>query len=389
MAHADTYGHLRGKRLPLSRFLGSGCKNISIADAVFIMDLHCDLVDNPYVNMDSGFLDTVLVSDLSTARLLPHRPGYALVFTDAYDEHGEPHALSPRTILATQVERCRAAGVDPLVATELEFYLFTPDWKPIQDYIQYSSLTDSTELEGMIAEMRHTLGGAGMVLESSNAEYGPSQWEINAGPANAMRTADNTVLLKSIIKQIARNYDLRASFMPKPFEAESGSGTHIHASLIENGNNAFASSDGHPNETMAKWTAGILEHSRSMALFGSPTPNGFKRVRPYTFAPTHIHWGLDNRTVMARCITEKGSEANRVEFRALGSDSNPYLTIAMILAAGLDGLERSLELPEKSVGDMYAEPGDCGELCCTMSDGIEAFEGSPLADCRTPGSLVM
>ncbi len=381
IAHPDMYAHLRGKRLPIDRFLTSGVKSgIGIADAIYIFDLHCDLVDNPYINMGTGFLDTILKPDISTVRLLPHRPGYAMVFSESFNEEGELHDISPRSVLASQVERCKAAGVDPLVATELEFYLFDENWQPLRSYIQYSSLTDSDDIEVMIREMREAVGGAGMELESSNAEYGPGQWEINVGPADAMRTADSTALLKSIVKQVARAHGCRASFMPKPFAAESGSGMHIHTSLNVDGANGFASCDGAPNDLMTHWVGGLLAHAKSMALIGSNTANGFKRVRPYTFAPTHIHWGLDNRTVLARCMTEKGSKANRVEMRSAGADANPYVAIAAVLAAGLDGLQRSLPIPPMAVGDMYEDPTGLVALCTTMAEGIEAFRGSPLAE---------
>ncbi len=381
VVHPDSYGHLRGKRLPVERFFRAGKDGIGIADAIFIMDIHCDLVDNPWISMESGFLDTILVPEVSTARRLTHRPGYAVVFSNSFDEEGKPHQMSPRRLLADQIERCRAAGVEPYVATEIEFYLTNPDWSPIQDYIQYSSLTDSFEVDDVLLDMRNGIAGAGMEVESSNAEYGPGQFEINVGPADAMRTADNTVLMKSIVKQVARQHGLRATFMPKPWELESGNGMHIHTSLIgSDGGNAFADSDVQPNKLMGHWVAGILEHAPAMSLINSMTPNGYKRVRPYTFAPTHIHWGLDNRTVMARCMTEKGSGANRVEYRCAGADANPYVAIAAVLASGVDGLERNLDLPAMSTGDQYADWGDCEALPTTMEDAIVKFQGSMLTE---------
>jgi len=173
---------------------------------------------------------------------------------------------------------------------------------------------------------------------------------------------------------------MRATFMPKPWADQSGSGMHVHTSLNVDGANAFADSDGAPNELMSKWLGGLLEHAQSMSLLGAPTDNGAKRVRPYTFAPTHVHWGGDNRTVMARCITEAGSSGNRVEFRSAGADATAHLMIAGVLAAGCDGLERGLGIPPMSEGDMYTNPGDCAPLPATLADAIAAYRGSPLAD---------
>ena len=381
VAAPDTMGHIRGKRVPVQRFFSTTVEGgLNIADAIFAFDMQNDLPDHPYINMDSGFLDCHLVPDMSTARIFSHRPGYALVFADTFDPHGEPHPASPRNVLANQVERCRQAGLDPVVATELEFYICTPDWTPVQNHIQYSSLTDALELEDCVRDMRHGLLGAGLELESSNPEYGPGQMEINIGHADAMTCADNTVLLKSIVKQVAVQHGMRATFMPKLWTEPSGSGMHIHTSLSEGGANAFADSDGRPNQLMGHWVAGLLEHAEAMTLLGAPTINGPKRIRPYTFVPTHVHWGLDNRSVLCRCICEPGSQANRVEHRSSGADANPYLMIAAILAAGLDGIERALPLPPISDGDMYADPGDSLPLPSDLAGAIAAYRDSPLAE---------
>jgi glutamine synthetase len=376
----DSQGHLRGKRVPARRFVERVAHDgVNIADAMFVFDMQNDLPDHPVVNMESGYLDCKLVPDLDTIRVFTHRPGYAIVMADALTPGGDSHPLAPRGVLRRQVERCAALGVEPVIATELEFYLCLEDWSSVQSHIQYSSLTDALGLETVLREMREALLGAGIEVESSNAEYGPGQIEINTGPADAMSTADNTVLFKSIVKQVAAGHGLRATFMPKPFGDQSGSGMHVHSSLGVNGENAFASSAHVPNEVMSHWLAGLLEHAQSMTLLGAPTANGTKRIRPYTFAPTHVHWGLDNRTVLARCICEPGSAANRIEYRHAGADAHPHLIVAGVLAAGADGLERGLTPPTMSVGDMYTHPGDATVLPIDLGDAIAMYDGSPIA----------
>lgn len=381
LAVPDSQGHLRGKRIPARRFLdGVHESGANIADAMFVFDIQNDLPDNEFVNPETGYLDCHITPDVGTGRLLTHRPGYAIVFGDAADETGAPHPLAPRSVLAAQVERCRAAGLDPFVATEMEFYLCKPDWTPVQEHIQYSSLTDGLEIEPVLHAMRAALLGAGIDVESSNSEYGPGQIEINAGPTDAMTAADNAALFKSIVKQVAIQHGLRATFMPKPWAAASGSGMHIHTSLNNETGNAFADcADGQPNTAMCSWLAGILDHAGAMTLLGAPTSNGPKRIRPYTFAPTHITWGLDNRSVLARCIIESGSRANRVEFRSAGADANAYLLIAGLLAAGVDGVERNLEPGPRSDGDMYGHPGDHQALPTSLKEAVDAYAGSRLA----------
>lgn len=380
VAAPDTQGHLRGKRVPARRFVDRvATDGLNIADAMFVFDMQNDLPDHPVVNMETGYLDCKLVPDLSTIRVFTHRPGYAIVMADAITPDGEPHPLAPRGVLARQVARCEALGVEPFVATELEFYLCREHWQPVQTHIQYSSLTDGLHIEHVLKQMRDALIGVGIDVESSNAEYGPGQIEVNCGPSDAMTTADNTVLFKSIVKQVAAMNGLHATFMPKPFHDQSGSGMHVHTSLVADGSNAFASSDHRPNEIMSQWLAGQLEHAASMTLLGAPTANGAKRIRAYTFAPTHVHWGLDNRTVLARCITDPGSQANRIEYRHAGADAHPHLVIAGIIGAGADGIERSLTPPPMSVGDMYSNPGDCVALPTDLGDAIALYEGSPIA----------
>ncbi len=381
IATVDTQGHLRGKRVPLDRFCNSVHRSgVAIADAIFVFDIQNDLVDNEHINMDSGFLDCVLRPDLSTARFFGHRPGFAIVMADVETPEGEPHPHAPRTVLASQVARCSDQGLNPLVATEMEFYITNPDGTPVESFIQYSSLTEQPAVEAVLTDIRFALAAVGIEVESSNFEYGPGQAEVNCGPADAMTTADNTAIYKSITKQVAASHGLLATFMPKPWEDQSGSGMHIHTSLLSaDGSNVFAECDGVPSGVMESWLAGQLAHAQSMVLLGSPTPNGAKRIRPYTFAPTHVHWGLDNRTVLARCIVEAGSSANRVEYRAAGADANPYLIIAGVLAAGVDGVENGLTPPAMGVGDMYTEPGDSAPLPVAFTDVIAAFDGSELA----------
>ncbi len=379
VAIVDTYGHLRGKRVPVGHFVDKvaegGCH---IADAIYIFDIADDINDNPYINMEQGFLDTHLVPQLDTLRILTHRPGYALVFADSYDPHHQPHPLAPVTVLQNQIDRCAAAGYEAVVATEMEFFLTNPDGSFIQEHMQYSSLTDRPDVEIILADMRAALLGAGIPVESSNPEYGPGQIEINVAPADAMTTAHNTALYKSIVKEVAEQHGLSATFMPKPWAEQSGTGMHVHTSLSSDGVNAFGDSEGDPNELMSSWLSGLVGNATALSLLGSPLPNGFKRVRAYTFAPTHVHWGLDNRSVLCRCTVGQGG-ANRVEFRGAGADANPYLMIAGALAAGLSGLAGEHQLPARSDGDKYDDPGEAVALPADVDSGIAAFEGSALA----------
>ncbi|MEZ5252184.1 MAG: glutamine synthetase family protein [Ilumatobacteraceae bacterium] len=320
LATVDTYGHLRGKRVPAQRFARTVAEHgAHIADAIFVFDVQCEIVDSPLINMNTGFLDMHLEPDLATFRVMPHRPGYATVMSRAFASDGAPHPLDPRAVLQSQIDRVRGLGYDAVVATELECYVCLDDWSPIQPHVQYSSLMDAWPLERCVQEMRQAMLDLDIPVESSNPEYGPGQLEINVSCDDPMRTADNTVLFKMVVKEIARRHGLRATFMPKPFAGQSGSGMHVHTSLSVDGRNVFDAGDDHPlDDVFRQWVGGLVRHAPAMSLIGIPTGNGYKRVREYTFCPTHVHWGGDNRTVLCRCTTGQG-QANRVEFRSAGA----------------------------------------------------------------------
>jgi glutamine synthetase len=181
------------------------------------------------------------------------------------------------------------------------------------------------------------------------------------------------------VKQVARQHGLHASFMPKPHAGQSGSGMHIHTSLAKKGTNQFgADRKGNPNAVLSAWIAGLCHNARAMQVIGIPTPNGYRRVRPNTFCPTHVHWGEDNRTVMARVTMHSGA-ANRVEFRCAGADANAYLAIAAVLAAGCDGIENRRALPPKAEGDRYDDPGEAAPLPLSLDEALAEFRTSDLA----------
>jgi glutamine synthetase len=376
---ADTWGHLRGKRIPASHFLRVVAqKGYSMADAAFIWDTRCDIFDLPFANPETGYGDMLVKPDLATLRPITWRDGTALVICDCLTEPShEPVGMDPRMILRRQIDRLAELGYEPVVATELEFYLCNPDWTPAYDGIQCYSLTKGSELEPVMSDIRRKLEEYGIVVEASNTEYGPAQIEVNLGHGPAMRVADDTLVFKNVVKELARQHGLRATFMGKPFPGASGNGMHLHTSLAQGGANVFdqRTDDGDlQNETMRRWAAGLLAHAPAMTLIGCPTVNAYKRVEAYSFAPMNVSWGLDNRGVCVRCLPGCGS-STRIEYRGGAADANPYLLMAAMFAAGSDGLERTIDLPPLVKGDAYADETS-PPLPRTLALAIEAFAES-------------
>jgi glutamine synthetase len=377
-AFPDTWGHIRGKRVPTGQFLRSVAeKGYATADAAFIWDMRCDIFDTPFTNAETGYGDMQVVPDLETFRPISWREGTALVICDCVDEAAHaPVAMDPRHLLRRQIERCRGHGFEPTVASELEFYLCSPDWQPLYPDVQCYSLLKGAELEHVMVRIRHALEAYGIVVEASNTEYGPAQIEVNMGHGPALSVADNTMVFKYVVKEIALQQGVRATFMAKPFAGFSGNGMHIHQSLERDGANALAErTDDGPlaNETMRRWVAGLVTHARELTLLGCPTINSYKRVEDYSFAPVSACWGLDNRGVCVRCLPQSGA-ATRIEYRGAAADANPYLVIAAMLSAGLDGLERQLELPPAQETDPYADTSK-PRLPRSLGEAIAAFAG--------------
>ena len=324
----------------------------------------------------------IVVPDLATLKATPWREGAALCMADCVSEHGhEPLDMDPRHQLRRQVERCRERGFDPVMATEIEFYLTDAETgAPVYDGIQCYSLQKGAEIEHVVGHIRRVVEAFGIVVEASNTEYAPAQVEINLGHGPAIEVCDGTVVFKSVVREIARNHGLRATFMAKPFPGVSGNGLHLHHSLTRDGANVFA--EGHDDEplgnaAMRHWVAGLATHAAQLALLANPTVNSYKRIEDYSFAPTRVSWGLDNRNVAVRCIPQVGA-ASRVEYRGGSADANPYLLAAAILAAGMDGVERELALPPEAKADTYADDR-LPLLPRSLHAAIEAWEATPFA----------
>jgi glutamine synthetase len=359
-AFPDMQGRLMGKREQAEFFVEETAEH-GLEGCNYL--LATDMENDPQpgyatANWESGYGDFVLTPDLSTLRRIPWLEGTALVLCDVGLEDGSPLAESPRQVLRAQVERARAHGYESMIGTELEFFLFKEsyaeahekhyrDLTPSVPYIlDYHILATSYD-EPLLREMRNQMQAAGMKVESSKGEAWPGQQEINFRYSDAVTSADNHVVYKNGAKEIAAQHGQAITFMAKPDHTWIGNSCHIHASLWQDGVNAFAGK----SELFERFLAGWIACGKEIALFLAPTINSYKRFAKASWAPTTLAWGLDNRTCGFRIVGHGSSQ--RIETRIPGGDVNPYLAVAALLAAGLYGIEQGLELPPPLEGNAY------------------------------------
>jgi glutamine synthetase len=376
----DTWGVPRGKRLSIRHFCSTAAGDgFAMANVAFTWDMHGVIFPTAFVDDVTGYPDMHVVPDTSTLRVAPWKPRTAFCICDTIEPAThEPIPMDPRAILRRTVERVRRSEYDPIVATELEFHLCQPDWQPLYTGTHCYSMTKGAEVEPVVSEIKQVLEDCGIMVEGWNVEYGPAQVEVNLGHGSPVAVVDATIILKYVVKQVAAKHGLRATFMPKPYITEAGNGLHIHQSLAgADGRNAFAEEDDDSplrSKLMGRYLAGLLTRQVELQAVNCPTVNAYKRVEDYSFAPTQVSWGLDNRLVGVRTAVGRGG-ATRVECRWASADANPYLVVAGCLAAGAEGLERECDLPAMVTGDPHAD-GSLPRLPTQLEEAIGILEKS-------------
>jgi glutamine synthetase len=383
-AFTDMQGRLIGKREQAEFFVEESLEH-GLEGCNYLLALDMEMDPQPGYEMASwerGYGDFHIRPDPATLRRIPWLEGTALVLCDVGWEDGTPVVASPRQVLKAQVERARAGGYEPMIGSELEFYLLKDsyeeahakhyrDLEPSVPYIlDYHVLATSYD-EPLIRQIRNGMQQAGIAVESSKGEAWPGQQEINLRFADAVTMADNHSIYKNGAKEIAHQNGCSITFMAKPDHTWIGNSCHIHASLWRDGENAF----GDENEVFERFLAGWIASARELALFLAPTINSYKRYAAGSWAPTTLAWGHDNRTCGFRIVGH--GKAKRVETRIPGGDVNPYLAFAALIAAGLHGIENGLELGPALEGNAYESDAD--RFPSSLREAVAALEQGTMA----------
>jgi glutamine synthetase len=385
VAFTDMQGRLMGKRLHAAFFLEEIAAGHAVEGCNYLLALDMEMNAISGYEMASwerGFGDFDLRPDLQTLRRIPWLAGTALVLCDVLWHDGTPVAPSPRQVLRAQIERVRALGYEPMMATELEFYLFRESYQeahaqhyrgltPSVPYLLDYHVLASSYDEPLLRRIRNEMRAAGLEVEGSKGEAGAGQHEINFRYSDALGAADTHVVFKNGTKEIAQQHGCSITFMAKPDHTMTGSSCHLHVSLWRDGKNAFASERG----LFDSFLAGQIACARELAIFAAPTINSYKRYTAGSWAPTTLAWGNDNRTCGYRIVGHGSSQ--RIESRIPGADANPYLALAAVLAAGLHGVEQGLELPPALEGNAYVS--DVERFPSTMTEAIALLEQGAVA----------
>ncbi len=319
--------------------------------------------------------DVLALPDAGTFEMLPWvatDDAAASMFCDVVNLDGTPFDGDPRHVLKRNLERARDRGFSFYVAPEMEFFYFA-DGDPSRppqplDSGGYFDLTTADVASDLRKRTIHTLEAMGIPVEYSFHEDSPSQHEIDLRYTDALSMADNVMTFRMVVREIAQERGVYATFMPKPLEGVQGSGMHTHLSLFEGDTNAFHDDEDEYHLSQAgRWfIAGLLHHAREITAVTNQLVNSYKRLIVGYEAPVHVTWARNNRSALVRVpVTKAGKQSStRIEYRAPDPACNPYLAYSVILAAGLRGIEDKLDLPPETTANVF-----------TMTDEERAAEG--------------
>ena len=371
----DLNGLLRGKRIPAENWANICESGMTMSNATLAIDMTCDVWDTPYTNWDTGYPD-FHVMPIGEVHPIPWEEGVVYSFAEALGTDHQPLPIDPRATLVRVLQKASDMGYVTRIGTELEFYLLDKETlKPRDRGIQVYGLPRAAELEHVLGPIRRHLTAVGIPIEQSNPEYAAGQVEVNIRYDEALIAADRVVTFRGLVKEIGNAHGYHATFMSKPFFAESGNGFHVHHSLWKGDQNVMAD-NGALSKLGRQYLAGLQKHMAEMAMVSATTPNAYRRRQPYSFCPINNAWGIDNRTVGLRVILGNDN-AVRVEKRDGSADCNPYLLLALEIAAGLKGIEDSLEPTAETVGNGYENP-DCQPIPTDLATAVALARESDL-----------
>ncbi len=372
----DLHGTSRSKLVPIEHAAGYADEGLNMYGGAGVLDTRSDVVGGTLYNEERAYGDQRLVPDPATAAIVPWAEATGRFICDSRWDDGRPLAALPRHVFRRVLDRCRALGYEPVLGFEPEFYLLDGDTHELlfEGYHIFNTVRNT--YVPFIQELVEQVQALGLSVITVNCEYAGSQWEINYAPGRGLDGPDQTFAFKNAVKELAHLNGYVATFMSKPFSGSAGSGMHTHVSLLDaDGRNVLAdASDAEGISGLCRhFIAGQLRHAASAYALLAPTVNCMKRRRTHTFSPTNVSWGLEDRSALVR-IKGGSVESRHVEHRAPTALANPYLAAAVILGAGLLGIEERLEL-EPPAFPPAEEDATKPQLPTGVRESLAALEG--------------
>jgi len=364
----DMNGVQRGKVLPAAKFL-SGVKDgtLRIPGSVFSVTINGEYPDGVGHIIPEYDPDQIMVPDPDTICEAPgFRTPTAYVIADAFTRDGSPLAVAPRMILKKVIKLFTDKGWTPVVAPEVEFYLVSrntdPDFPLVppmgssgrpETASQPYGLEALNEFEDIIEHIYEHCEKAGLNIDTMIHESGAAQLEVNFLHGDPLRLADEVLLFKRIVRQVALAHEVYATFLAKPMSNQPGSAMHLHQSLLDaNGKNVFSTANGRDSVLFRHYIGGLVRLLPQIAPLFAPNVNSFRRMRPDSDAPINVQWGSDNRSCGLR-VPISNARNRRIENRLPGADANPYLAIASSLVCGYVGMIERMQPPKSMEGNAY------------------------------------
>ncbi|MDQ1122017.1 glutamine synthetase family protein [Microbacterium trichothecenolyticum] len=376
IATPDLQGRLVGRRVPVENFPRVIEDGIEICTCAYSWDLEQSLAlieANKFAlcSMHNGLPDISLKVDLGTLRRAAWLDNVAVCFADPWDPRAEEFLpISPRTILRTQIDRLSGLGLRAQTGTELEFYLFLNEPRALRKSgfrdLDPTTLIPSDFMihegngyEWFFQKLRADLAASGIEMEAAQSEWGTGQWEMTFRYQDPLEMADRHALYKLAVRDSAAAAGMSATFMAKPLNAgQPGSSCHVHLSVVDDERAPVFWSDAdehHLSPVMRQSMAGVLAHVDELLALYAPTVNSYRRTNSADVAGWGSTWSIENRTTSVRVVGHRPRD-RRFEFRLPGADTNPYLTLAGLLASVRDGIENARELPPRTEGNGYDTP---------------------------------
>ena len=387
---ADQMGIPRGKRVTVEELEGVYRDGLLLPASMFALDVLGGTVQSTGLGFDEGDADRVCLPIGGSLVPVPWLgEQVAQLQVSMYEHDGSPFFGDPRHVLEAVVRRYAPLGLQPVMAVELEFYLVDrertpggcaqPPRQPLTGRREYktqiNSMQDMNEYSDVLAAIDAAARAQDLPTGTALAEYGPGQFEVNLHHVDdALLACDHAVRLKRLVKGVALQFGLEATFMPKPYRDHAGSGAHLHVSLVDDaGRNVFAADDPAGSPALRHAIGGLVATIDDTIAVCAPTANSYRRFRPEAYVPLNPSWAVNNRGVAFR-VPHGPPASRRVEHRVAGADANPYLLAAIVLAGLHLGLTRGLDPGPAVAGNAYRETRPT--IPTSWPEALQAFERS-------------